>query len=84
MRLLVPVRGVCNAAVSVVTEASAHNAALIEELRQLRTREDWASTAAAHLVPGGFAPGGKTGPSVGSACGAPRMQSVARRYAPLS
>ena len=60
-----PRQGVCNAAVSVVTEASAHNAALIEELRQLRTREDWASTAAAHLVPGGFAPGERRVPPSG-------------------
>ena len=51
-----PQQGVYNAAVSVLTELSAHSAALLEELRQLQTRNDWASTGAAHLVPGGFAP----------------------------
>ena len=47
-------RGVYNAAISVVAEWSAFTRTLREELRYLRTRDDWASTAAAHLVPNGF------------------------------
>ena len=49
-------QGVYNAAISVLAERSAYNVALLGELRQLQTRTDWANTAAAHLVPGGFAP----------------------------
>ena len=49
-------RGVYNAAVSVLTEASGFNGALVEELRELQTCEDWATTAAAHLLPHGSAP----------------------------
>ena len=49
-------KGVYNAAVSVLAERSAFNAALLDELRQLQTRTDWANTAAAHLFPGGLAP----------------------------
>ena len=48
-------RGVYNAAVSVVTEVSGVNAGLVEELRKLQTCEDWATTAAAHLIPHGSA-----------------------------
>ena len=48
-------QGVYNAAISVLAERSAFNVALLEELRQLQSRTDWANTAAAHLVPGGFA-----------------------------
>jgi len=44
-------RGVYNAAVSVVTEASGFNVALVEELRELRKCEDWTTTAAALLLP---------------------------------
>ena len=45
-------QGVYNAAVSVLDEASGFNTALVEELRELQTCEDWAATAAVHLVPG--------------------------------
>ena len=45
-------QGVYNAAVSVLAEASGFNTALVEELRELQTCEDWAATAAVHLVPG--------------------------------
>ena len=48
-------RGVYNAAVSVLTEASGFNGALVEELREPQTCEDWATTAAAHLLPHGSA-----------------------------
>ena len=48
-------QGIYNAAVSVAAEASGYNATLREELRQLQTREDWAITAAAHLLRDGFA-----------------------------
>ena len=49
-------QGVYNAAISVVTEASGYSITLLEELRELQTRRDWATTAAAHLLPEGFAP----------------------------
>lgn len=49
-------QGVYNAAVSVVTEASGYSTTLLEELRELQARQDWATTAAAHLLPEGFAP----------------------------
>ena len=49
-------RGVYNAAVSVLTEASGFNVALVEELRELQTCEDWATTAAALLLRHGSAP----------------------------
>ena len=49
-------QGVYNAAISVLAERSVFNVALLGELRQLQTRADWANTAAAHLVRGGFAP----------------------------
>ncbi len=48
-------QGVYNAAISVVTERSGYTSTLLEELRQLQTREDWSTTAAAHLLPNGFA-----------------------------
>ena len=48
-------RGVYNAAISVVAEWSGYTSTLREELRQLQTREDWSTTAAAHLLPNGFA-----------------------------
>ncbi len=48
-------QGVHNAAVAVVAEWSGYTSALREELRQLRTREDWSTTAAAYLVPVGLA-----------------------------
>ena len=47
--------GVYNAAVSVFAEWSGYTGALRAELRQLRTRTDWSTTAAAHLLPSGFA-----------------------------
>ena len=59
-------RGVYNAAVSVVTEASGFNAALVEELRELQACDDWPTTAAAHLLPHGFAPEQGGRPSSGS------------------
>ncbi len=43
-------QGVYNAAISVVAEWSGFTRYLREELLHLQTREDWASTAAAHLV----------------------------------
>jgi len=42
--------GIHNAAISVMVEAQ-YTAALLAELRDLRTREDWSSTGAAHLIP---------------------------------
>ena len=49
-------QGIYNAAVSVVAEWSGgYTSTLREELRQLQTREDWATTAAAHLLLDGFA-----------------------------
>ena len=45
-------QGVYNAAVAVLTEASGFNTTLIEELRELQNCEDWAMTAAVHLLPG--------------------------------
>ena len=57
--------GVYNAAVSVVTEASGFNVALVEELRELQTCEDWATTAAAFLLPGGSVPEKESRPSAG-------------------
>jgi len=48
------IRGVYNAAISVIAEWSGFTRTLREELRYLQDRKDWASTAAAHLVPNGF------------------------------
>ena len=49
-------QGIYNAAISVVAEWSGgYTSTLREELRQLQTREDWATTAAAHLLLDGFA-----------------------------
>ena len=48
-------QGVYNAAISVVAEWSGYTSKLREELRQLQTRKDWSMTAAAHLLPVGFA-----------------------------
>ena len=48
-------KGVYNAAISVVAEWSGYTSTLREELRQLQTREDWSTTAAAHLLLNGFA-----------------------------
>ena len=48
-------QGVYNAAISVVAEWSGYTSTLREELRQLQTREDWSTTAAAHLLLDGFA-----------------------------
>ena len=48
-------QGVYNAAVSVVTEVSGYTITLREELRQLQTRKDWATTAAASLLLDSFA-----------------------------
>ena len=47
-------RGIYNAAISVVAEWSGYTSKLREELQQLHTRKDWPTTAAAHLLPGGF------------------------------
>ena len=46
--------GVYNAAISVVPEWSGYTSTLRGELRELQTRKDWPTTAAAHLLPGGF------------------------------
>lgn len=48
-------KGIYNAAISVVAEWSGYTSTLREELRQLQTREDWSTTAAAHLLFNGFA-----------------------------
>lgn len=48
-------RGVYNVAISVVAEWSGYTSKLREELRQLQTRKDWSTTAAAHLLVDGFA-----------------------------
>ena len=48
-------QGVYNAGVVVMAEASGYNIALREELRQLQTRKDWATTAAASLLLDSFA-----------------------------
>ena len=57
--------GVYNAAVSVVTEPSGFNVALVEELRELQGCEDWATTAAALLLPNGSGPEQGDRPSAG-------------------
>ena len=46
--------GIYNAAISVLAERSIYTATLRKELQQLQSRDDWAATAAAHLLPGGF------------------------------
>ena len=49
-------QGIYNAAISVVAEWSGgYTSTLREELRRLQTRDDWATTAAAHLLLDGFA-----------------------------
>ena len=48
-------QGIHNAAISIVAEWSGYTSTLREELRQLQTREDWSTTAAAHLFLDGFA-----------------------------
>ena len=49
-------QGIYNAAVSVVAEWSGgYTSTLREELRRLQTRDDWATTAAAHLLLDSFA-----------------------------
>ena len=50
--------GIYNAAISVMVQAQ-YTAALLAELRDLRTREDWASTGAAHLIPDSAEPQAK-------------------------
>ena len=57
--------GVYNSAVSVVTEPSGFNVALVEELRELQTCEDWATTSAAHLLLPGSAPESDDRPPTG-------------------
>ena len=47
-------QGIYNAAISVVAEWSGYTSTLREELRQLRTRKDWSTSAAAHLLLDGF------------------------------
>ena len=49
-------QGAYNAAISVLAERSAFNTVLLHELKHLQARTDWANTAAAHLIAGGFAP----------------------------
>ncbi len=49
-------QGVYNAAISVVAEWLGYTTMLREELQQLRGRDDWSTTAAAHLLVNGFAP----------------------------
>ena len=57
-------QGVYNAAISVVAEWFGYTTMLREELQQLRSRDDWSTTAASHLLVNGFAPeGGKRPPS---------------------
>ena len=46
--------GVYNAAISVAAEWSSYTSKLRDELRQLQTRKDWSTTAAAHLLPDGL------------------------------
>ena len=46
--------GVYNTAISIIAEWSGYTSTLRGELRELQTRKDWPSTAAAHLLPGGF------------------------------
>ena len=48
-------QGIYNAAISVVAEWSGYTSTLREELRQLQTRRDWSTTAAAHLFRDRFA-----------------------------
>jgi len=48
-------QGIYNVAISVVAEWSGYTNTLREELRQLQTRKDWSTTAAAHLLRNGFA-----------------------------
>ena len=47
--------GVYNVAISVAAEGSGYTSKLREELRELQTRKDWSTTAAAHLLPDGLA-----------------------------
>ena len=58
-------RGVYNAAISVIAEWSGFTRTLREELHYLQSRKDWASTAAAHLVPNGFTQEQATRPPAG-------------------
>ena len=53
--------GVYNAAISVAAESSSYTSKLREELRELQTRKDWSTTAAAHLIPDGLAQKDDTG-----------------------
>ena len=46
--------GVYNAAISVFAEWSGYTNALRTELRELRSRNDWSTTAAGHLLTNGF------------------------------
>ena len=48
-------QGVYNSAISVVAEWSGYTSTLRAELRQLQSREDWSTTAAAHLLLDGLA-----------------------------
>ena len=57
--------GVYNAAISVAAEWSSYTSQLREELRQLQTRKDWSTTAAAHLLPDGLAQNADTGHASG-------------------
>ena len=54
-------RGVYNAAISVAAESSSYTSKLREELRELQTRKDWSTTAAAHVIPDGLAQKDDTG-----------------------
>ena len=47
-------QGVYNGAISVIAEWSGYTNKLRDELRQLQTRKDWSTTAAAHLLLDGF------------------------------
>ena len=53
--------GVYNAAISVAAESSSYTSKLREELRELQSRKDWSTTAAAHFLPGGLAQKDDTG-----------------------
>ena len=59
-------RGVYNVAISVVAEWSGYTSRLRDELRQLHTRKDWSTTAAANLLLQGFAQKENTGKPSGA------------------
>jgi len=58
-------QGVYNAAISVVAEWFGYTKMLRKELQQLKSRDDWSTTAASHLLVNGFAPEGSKRPPSG-------------------